>query len=306
MLHLILPGFVPGVLFYITLFYKRSEHSFRIAIFLSFNILAGAIGGLLAAGISHLSGKLGVKGWQWIFILEAIPTVLLAVFTWLVLTPSPEEVRFLTPEERIYAVNRVLMDTNIHPSPQASWKETKAALTDVKIYLICLCQIFLHLAHSGMTLFLPTLIFELGFKATTAQLLTTPPYLVTAVISLLIPWWSDRINVRGWFVILVPTIAVLGFLLLALSSLIWLKYLAVTLALCGMVPTGVVLTSWLTNNFIEHTKRATALAMGVSFGGLASMAGTQVYRADDAPRFGSIMLLILTTTLLRTMLAREN
>lgn len=57
------------------------------------------------------------------------------------------------------------------------------------------------------------------------------------------------------------------------------------LALCGMIPTSAVLTSWLTNNVIGHTKRATSLAMVVSSGALASMIGTQVYRAEDAPRY---------------------
>ncbi|KAG0287258.1 hypothetical protein BGZ98_004735 [Dissophora globulifera] len=158
-------GFVPGVLFYLTLFYKRSEHSFRMAIFLCFNILAGATGGLLAAGISHLTGKLGLQGWQWIFILEAIPTMLLAGVTWFVMSPSPDKAKFLTAEERVYAANRILMDTDIRPTPEASWKQTKSALMDSKIYLLCLCYFFLSSAHSGVVMFLPTLILDMGFKA---------------------------------------------------------------------------------------------------------------------------------------------
>lgn len=216
-------GFVPGVLFYLTLFYKRSEHSFRMAIFLCFNILAGAFGGLLAAGISHLQGKWGLQRWQWIFVLEAIPTILLAFLTWFIMSPSPEEARFLTPEERSYAANRVLADTDIRPSPESSWKQTVAALTDVHVYLICLCTFFLHAASSGVIMFMPSLILDMGFKATTAQLLTTPPYIVAAGVSLFIPWWSDRLQVRGLFVIFVPVIAFLGFILLALVPWIWRK-----------------------------------------------------------------------------------
>ncbi|KAG0083348.1 hypothetical protein BGZ92_010838, partial [Podila epicladia] len=126
-------GFVPGVLYYITLFYKRSEQSFRIAIFLCFNILAGAFGGLLAAAISHLSGKLGLEGWQWIFIIEAIPTILLAVLTWFVMTPSPSTAKFLTMDERIYASNRILMECDVLPTANASWRQTREALTDYRI-----------------------------------------------------------------------------------------------------------------------------------------------------------------------------
>ncbi|KAK3821821.1 MAG: hypothetical protein J3Q66DRAFT_427707 [Benniella sp.] len=232
-------GFVPGVLFYSKLFYKRSEHSFRMAISLCFNILAGAFGGLLAAGISCLSGKWGLQGWQWIFILEAVPLGIPHL---------------------------------------SSWKQTVAALTDARVYLICVCTFFLHIASSGVIMFMPSLILDMGFKATTAQLLTTPPYMVAAGVSLLIPWWSDRSKCEACS-------SFSSRYLHLLSSSFWLKYLAVILALCGMVPTGAVLTSWLTNNVIGHTKRATSLAMVVSSGALASMLGTQVYRAENAPRY---------------------
>ncbi|KAF9575050.1 hypothetical protein EC968_004547 [Mortierella alpina] len=158
-------GFVPGVLFYLTLFYKRSEHSLRISIFLCFNILAGAFGGLLAAAISRLSGALGLQGWQWIFIIEAIPTILLAILTWLIMSPSPEAATFLTKDERIYAANRVLMDSDVRPSEGASWRQTKAALSDYRIYILCLAGILLHMPVSGVVLSMPTLVAEMGFTA---------------------------------------------------------------------------------------------------------------------------------------------
>ncbi|KAG0375695.1 hypothetical protein BGX24_008768 [Mortierella sp. AD032] len=307
-------GFVPGVLFYITLFYKRSEHSFRMAIFLCFNILAGAFGGLLAAGISQLSGAWGLQGWQWIFILEAIPTLLLAILTWFIMTPSPQVAKFLTEEERIYAMNRIIIDSDVLPTAKASWNQTKSALTDIRVYLICLGSTLLHIPSAGVVMFLPTLIADMGFKATTAQLLTVPPYMIAACISLLVPWWSDRTGIRGYFCIFVPMVSAVGFSLLAFAPWTWLRYLAVTFALCGIVPTSSILISWLTNNCIGHAKRATALAMLVSAGSLAGMAGTQVYRPDDAPRYQrghivmviSICCFILNALILRTMLSREN
>lgn len=160
-----LAGFVPGVLFYLTLFYKRSEHSFRMAIFLCFNILAGAFGGLLAAGISQLAGKWNLQGWQWIFILEAIPTLLLAILTWFIMTPSPMHAKFLTEEERIYATNRIIVDSDVVPTVEASWRQTRSALTDVRVYLICLGSMLLHLPSAGVVMFLPSLIADMGFKA---------------------------------------------------------------------------------------------------------------------------------------------
>ncbi|KAG0018965.1 hypothetical protein BGZ81_009981 [Podila clonocystis] len=294
-------GFVPGVLYYITLFYKRSEQSFRIAIFLCFNILAGAFGGLLAAAISHLSGKLGLQGWQWIFVIEAIPTILLAVVTWFVMTPSPSTAKFLTTDERIYASNRILMECDVLPTANASWRQTREALTDYRIWLICLANMSLHMPSSGVVLFLPSLIKDMGFTATTAQLLTVPPYLLAAAFSLVMPWWSDRIRVRGFFVMTIPFIALAGFIVLAAAPWTW-------------VPTGAILVSWLTNNCVGHTKRATALAMLVSTGSLASVAGTQVYRAPDRPRYQygnlvmaiSIVLLIILAIIIRLVFSKDN
>ncbi|KAF9304828.1 hypothetical protein BGZ74_000427 [Mortierella antarctica] len=307
-------GFVPGVLYYITLFYKRAEQSFRIAIFLCFNILAGAFGGLLAAAISNLSGKLGLQGWQWIFIIEAIPTILLAVLTWFVMTPSPSTAKFLTTDERIYASNRILMECDILPTASASWRQTREALTDYRIWLICLANMFLLMPASGVVLFLPSLIKDMGFTATTAQLLTVPPYMLAAAFSLVMPWWSDRIRVRGLFVMTVPFIALAGFIVLAVAPWTWVRYSGVILALLGIVPTGAILISWMTNNCVGHTKRATALAMLVSTGSLASVAGTQVYRAPDRPRYqygtlvmaSSIVLLIISAAVIRLIYSKDN
>ncbi|KAF9206406.1 hypothetical protein BGZ59_011682 [Podila verticillata] len=307
-------GFVPGVLYYITLFYKRSEQSFRIAIFLSFNILAGAFGGLLAAAISRLSGKLGLQGWQWIFVLEAIPTILLAVLTWFVMSPSPSTAKFLTTDERIYASNRILMESDVLPTANASWRQTREAMTDYRVWLICLSNMFLLMPSSGVVLFLPSLIKDMGFTATTAQLLTVPPYMLAAAFSLVVPWWSDRIRVRGFFLMTVPFIALAGFLVLAFAPWTWVRYSGVILALLGIVPSGPILASWLTNNCVGHTKRATALAMLVSTGSLASVAGTQVYRAPDRPRYqyghlvmaSSMALLIISAAIIRKILSKDN
>ncbi|KAF9423633.1 hypothetical protein BGZ94_008218 [Podila epigama] len=307
-------GFVPGVLYYITLFYKRSEQSFRMACFLCFNILAGALGGLLAAGIAHMHGTLGLQGWQWIFILESIPTLLLAVLTWVILTPSPSTASFLTTDERIYASNRILMECDVLPTASVSWRQTRKALTNYRIYLLCLCNMLLHVPSSGVVMFFPSLIKDMGFGATQAQLLTVPPYLLAAIISLIVPFWSDRTRVRGLFIIFIPFLALFGFIVLAVAPWTWVRYAGVTIVLTGIVPISGVLVAWLTNNCVGHTERATALAMLISTGSLASMAGTQVYRADDRPRYQrghtimacSIALAIMAAAVVRASFVHAN
>lgn len=83
-------GLFPGVTWYITLWYRRHECGFRMAIFFSAATLAGAFGGLLARGITEMAGVGGKPGWAWIFILEGLATIIIAPITYFVVHDKPE------------------------------------------------------------------------------------------------------------------------------------------------------------------------------------------------------------------------
>ena len=83
-------GLFPGVTWYITLWYRRHECGFRMAIFFSAATLAGAFGGLLARAISNMNGVGGKPGWAWIFILEGLVTIVVAFFAKFLINDSPE------------------------------------------------------------------------------------------------------------------------------------------------------------------------------------------------------------------------
>ncbi|KAF9166241.1 hypothetical protein DFQ26_008382 [Actinomortierella ambigua] len=282
-------GFVPGILYYLTLFYKRSETSLRMATFLCFNILAGSTGGLLAAAISNLDGVLGLRSWQWVFVAEAIPTLLLAVLTWFFLPPSPAEASFLTVEERQLATNRILFDCEggqgVNGAGHGSWKETKELLLDVQMWLYSILVLTTQLPAASIVLFMPSLVKDLGFTAITAQLMTAPPYAVAAFFGLLLPWWSDRIQVRGIFIVALPLVSITGYLITAFAEPVGVRYFGIFLVLSGVVGPTFLIPAWLTNNIVSNGKRASALAMIVSTAGIGGLIGSQVYRESDAPRY---------------------
>ena len=93
-------GLFPGVTFYITMWYRRHECGFRMAIFFSAATAAGAFGGLLARGITEMDGLGGLDGWAWIFILEGLLTVVCAVASFWILEDFPDTAKFLTETER--------------------------------------------------------------------------------------------------------------------------------------------------------------------------------------------------------------
>jgi len=97
-------GFGPGLPLYLSFFYPRHEVGLRIGIFLAGSALANAYGGALAYGLSHITS--GIAPWRLLFILEGIPTCILAVVTWFCLPDSPGKARFLKAEEREVAVAR--------------------------------------------------------------------------------------------------------------------------------------------------------------------------------------------------------
>ncbi|KAF8950978.1 hypothetical protein BGZ46_004224 [Entomortierella lignicola] len=125
---------VPGVLVYISMFYKRSEQTFRMAILQAFSSAAGALGGLLARVIAHLDGRLDLLGWQWIFIVESIMTIILSVAAWFLLTESPESAPWLNQRETSIAIYRIRNDTKIKVTKRISRQNIIAAIKDRKVY----------------------------------------------------------------------------------------------------------------------------------------------------------------------------
>jgi len=104
-------GLFPGVSFYLTMWYRRHEVNFRIALFFSAATIAGAFGGLLARLINLMDGVGGLEGWRWIFILEGILTFVVAVASFWMLYDYPDTAKFLTDSERIVIAERLSLDT---------------------------------------------------------------------------------------------------------------------------------------------------------------------------------------------------
>ncbi|KAF9329807.1 hypothetical protein BGZ91_000396, partial [Linnemannia elongata] len=132
---------IPGVLIYIAMFYKRSEQTFRMALLQTFSSAAGVLGGLISGGIGHLDGRLHLHGWQWIFIIESLPTMALAVAAWFLLTKSPESAPWLDQRETSIAIYRIRNDTKIKVSRQIAKENVLAALKDPKVYIFMILNL---------------------------------------------------------------------------------------------------------------------------------------------------------------------
>lgn len=112
-------GLFPGVNYYLSCWYKRSEFGIRAAIFFSAAALAGSFGGLLAAGIAQMGGVGGKPGWAWIFILEGLATIVVGIASYWMVQDFPDEAKFLSTDDRNRVLRRLRSDQQASASHES-------------------------------------------------------------------------------------------------------------------------------------------------------------------------------------------
>ncbi|OJJ45017.1 hypothetical protein ASPZODRAFT_70544 [Penicilliopsis zonata CBS 506.65] len=278
-------GLFPGVVFYLSMWYKRNEQHYRVALFFSAAALAGAFGGILAWGIGHMKDVGGYKGWRWIFILEGLATVVTSATAYLFVYNYPSTAEFLTEAEREFIKFRLKNDSDATRDENFSWSAVWEAFSDPKVWLYGLGFHTLTLPLYTLALFLPTIIAELGYSDAQAQLLTIPPYVVATVLTITVAVLSERTRLRAPFIVGSAVIACIGYIMLLSQHRAGVSYAGTIFATAGIYPAVAIMVSWPANNVSGQTKRAVANALQISIGMLGAVLGTQLYRTETSPRF---------------------
>ncbi|RUS15172.1 major facilitator superfamily domain-containing protein [Endogone sp. FLAS-F59071] len=126
-------GLFPGVIYYMSIWYPRREQARRLGFFWSFSSLAGAFGGILAFGIQQIPAD-KLASWQWLFLIEGLPTMVFAIATIFLLPDSPEKAKFLNEEEREYEIRRLAADAGSSNDHSWAWAQVWSVFTDWKTY----------------------------------------------------------------------------------------------------------------------------------------------------------------------------
>jgi MFS family permease len=277
-------GLFPGVNYYITLWYCRRECAFRAAIFFSAATVAGAFGGLLARGINEMSGVGGKPGWAWIFILEGILTIIVAIIAFWVLADSPSTASFLTEEEAKEVQFRLAHDNDDladHYDIKFMWD----AFKDWKIWMQSVAYLGILTPLYSFSLFLPSIIAAMGFSAATSQLLTVPPYVLGCLCTVLGGYYSDKMGKRGVFLFGFCSLASIGYILLIATHIPAAQYIGTFLAACGVYPMIPIMVMWNGNNVGGSVKRGVGIAMQIGFGNCGGVIASFIYRNQDKPRY---------------------
>jgi len=312
-------GLFPGVTYYITLWNRRHECGFRMAIFFSAATAAGAFGGLLARGIAEMDGTGGHPAWSWIFILEGIITVIVALIALWALYDYPTSTtgntpNFLSAEEKTEVIRRLEADRS-SLADEWNMRYLWDALKDWKIWVHMFITIGIYTPLYSFSLFLPTIVSSLGYtNPNTAQLMTVPPYVVACFFCISGGILADKHGQRGIYMIFFNCLAIIGFILLISAPSFKVKYLGTFFAASGIYPNVPQGVAWNGNNIGGSTKRGVGIAMHVGFGNLGGAIAAFLYQAKHKPHYypghaaliGTLTMSTVLCAIMTIYLRREN
>jgi D-galactonate transporter len=267
-------GFFPGVIFYFTQWYPADRRGRINAIFMTGIALCSVVGSLLSGWIMQsMAGIHSWAGWQWLFVLEALPAVLIGITMLLRLPDSIASARWLDTEEKA-ALSGALEQEGHAPRPAHT---IGSAFRDGRVWLCCLIYFCAMTGLYGISFWLPTIISDMGVKSPLQiGVLTAIPYAFAAVGMVLVGRSADRTGERRWHVAIPAALGTIG--LLASVCFAWqliASMAALTLATFGILTAAPLFWS-LPTTCLRGAAAATGIAIINSCGNLAGFVSPYV------------------------------
>ncbi|KAI1100329.1 putative MFS transporter [Jackrogersella minutella] len=305
-------GMMPGISYYLSRWYRRSELVFRISLFVVMAPLAGAFGGLLASGILSLSNIGEVRAWRMVFLIEGIITMGLSLIAFVTLTDRPETARWLTEEEKTLAVARVkselLSQTKV--LDKTGRKKVWLGFWNPAVISTAFIFLFNNITVQGLAVFAPTIVASIypNYSTIQKQLYTVPPYVVGAVFEVLIPLWSWRTDRRQIFIIMTAPLTMMGYIMFLASTDPKVRYAATFFTAISTFAVGSLVNAQVSAQVISDSARSMSLATNMMLGNVGGLVATWSYLSWDGPDYpignglnlaaASMLLIIATAALL--------
>ena len=266
-------GFFPGVIFYLTLWYPSDRRSTRTAWFISAIAVAGVIGNPISGFIMDaLSGALGLRGWQWLFLAEGLPSILVGFLVLYYLDSSIEEASWLTGEEKqLLAANLAAEDR------RKAGHKLRDAFRSGKVWALSAIYFSLMIGLYGIAFWLPTIVEAFGIKGYFGVgLVTAIPYAVAVAGMIVLSRHSDRTGERRLHYVFTVSAGAAGLVLsgiFASTPILAIVFLSIgTLGVIGSMP-----LFWpIPSAFLAGTAAAAGIGMVNSLGNLGGYVGPNI------------------------------
>jgi MFS transporter, ACS family, tartrate transporter len=225
-------GFFPGLILYFTYWFPARHHARIVSGFLIGLPIAVAVGAPVSTGLMSLHGLFGLKGWQIMFIAEGLPTILLGVLCYFVMTNKPEQATFLTQQEKDWLTAKITAERKAKEAVRTY--SMLESMWNPKVLLLALNYLGIVTASLGMLFFIPQIIKSLGTMSNmTVGWLTMIPYICGGIA--LVVWGriSDKMNERRWNLLLACVLSTGGLVLAGLTMGTWWAMVGMSLAAMG-------------------------------------------------------------------------
>jgi D-galactonate transporter len=258
-------GFYPGVILYLTYWFPNHRRAKMTACFQAGIPIAGLIGSPLSAWMmQYFHGVDGYAGWQWVFVLEALPTIPLAVAVLLILTDRVENAKWLTLEQRDLIVREIDADNRVREPLSFI-----GMLRDHRIWRFTAMMFAAMMGLYALGFYLPTLIKDAGASgAFHIGLLSAIPYLVAVVSMVVVGRSSDRTRERRWHLSAIMFVGALGLVIsILVNHSVTLVVIAMSIAAAGIISISPILWT-LPTAFVGGSAVAATIAFINSFGNI--------------------------------------
>ncbi|GAQ47408.1 hypothetical protein AtubIFM55763_009997 [Aspergillus tubingensis] len=285
--------FFPGAIYFLSCWYTKKELGVRTALLVSGILLSNAFAGLISAGIlTGMSHATHLASWRWLFIIEGLATIVIAVTAMAFLPDFPATTKWLTEAERVVAQARLATDagseTTLDEGKVPLSRAIVWAAKDVRTWVFA-CMQLATTATISFSHFFPTLIKDIGFtNNTTVLLLTSPPYVVGFFWAVGWGWWADRRQIRSVPAGISQSVAIIATVLLIAvpEYLKWARYAFTFLACCGTYGVYATTYAWLSSTIVQPpAKRAAAIGMANTCANIASLFANYFWLDQYGPTY---------------------
>jgi ACS family tartrate transporter-like MFS transporter len=268
-------GFFPGIIFFLTLWFPAAYRARIVGLFMFAIPVSTVIGAPISGFILNLEGVLGLHGWQWMFIIEAVPALLMGVAVLYYLTDRPKEAHWLTAQESQWLQSQLDAErTNRERQGALSWFQS---MLDPRVIALGFVYMGCNIPQYGLSFFLPQIVSAFGgLSNVEVGLITALPYIVGAVGMIIWSRHSDSMGERKWHTIIPLGVIVVGLALAAVMPTPALKMILLCVAGFGFF--SVLPVFWtLPTTFLSGAGAAAGIAAVNSIGNLGGYFGPKVF-----------------------------
>lgn len=290
-------GFFPGVILYLTFWFPRKYRARMMAAFMTAIPISGIFGSPISGWILKvMSTGAGLRGWQWLLVIEALPSILAGLAAFVFLDDGPKAARWLTDEERALLQKRLDEDAADQATNAHGASSFRAAFRSPAVWIMCLIYFGLVMGNYGLGFWLPQIVKDgLTKDPLLIGLLTAIPYIFGAIAMVLVGRHSDETGERRWHIALSGAIGALAFAFSSIPQLSGVLVLvALTVATAGI--TSSYSTFWaLPTSLLSGTAASAGIAWINSVGNLAGyLSPWMVGRLRDSTHSMTAALLMLS------------